>query len=118
MPLSSLQYVNILRGFHLTLMNRNLNPGGWIEIHDMKFPIEDNDNSFPEDCAVRKWTDFVLEAASNLGRPLDSAKNYKQQLIDAGFENVTQVMYKWPQNHWTKDKKLKELGKLFAATAW
>ncbi|KUJ10126.1 S-adenosyl-L-methionine-dependent methyltransferase [Mollisia scopiformis] len=89
----------------------NLNPGGWMEIHDMKFPIEDNDDSFPTDCAVKQWTDFVIEAAQNLGRPLDSAKNYKQQLIDAGFENVVQVMYKWPQNHWPKDKKLKELGR-------
>ncbi|CZR65016.1 related to methyltransferase [Phialocephala subalpina] len=60
----------------------NLNPGGWIEIHDMKFPIEDNGNSFPPDCAVKQWTDHVITAAKNLGRPLDSAKHYKQQLID------------------------------------
>jgi hypothetical protein len=88
----------------------NLNPGGWIEIHDMKFPIEDNDASFPENCAVKKWTDFVIDAAKNLGRPLDSAKDYKAQLIDAGFKNVIEKKYMWPQNGWPKDRKLKELG--------
>lgn len=88
----------------------NLNPGAWIEIHDMKFPIEDNDTSFPENCAVKKWTDFIIDAATNLGRPLDSAKDYKAQLIDAGFENVVEKKYMWPQNSWPKDRKLKELG--------
>lgn len=90
--------------------NRNLNPGGWIEIHDMKFPIEDNDKSFPENCAVKKWTDLVIEAAKNLGRPLDTAKDYKAQLIAAGFENVVEKRYMWPQNIWPKDPNLKMLG--------
>jgi hypothetical protein len=91
---------------------RNLNPGGWLEVKDIKFPIEDNDNSFPEDCAIKKWAELVLEGTRNLGRPADTAKDYKAQLIEAGFENVVEVRYKWPQNKWPKDPKLKELGKL------
>jgi hypothetical protein len=90
----------------------NLNPGGWIEIKDIKFPILDNDTSFPEDCAIKKWTDLIIEGTTNLGRPADSAKNYKAQLIEAGFENVVEIQYRWPQNRWPKDAKLKELGKL------
>lgn len=92
---------------------RNLNPGGWIEIKDIKFPIVDNDNSFPEDCAVKKWADLILEGTVKLGRPADCAKDYKDQLIEAGFENVVVIQYKWPQNSWPKDPKLKELGKLW-----
>ena len=32
------------------------------------------------------------------------------QLQDAGFVNVVEVRYKWPQNQWLKDPRLKELG--------
>lgn len=37
-------------------------------------------------------------------------QHYKQQMIDAGYQNVTQVEYKWPMNSWPKDKKYKQLG--------
>ncbi|RDL41874.1 Uncharacterized protein BP5553_01853 [Venustampulla echinocandica] len=88
----------------------NLNPGGWLEIKDIKFPIEDNDNSFPEDCSIKKWADLILEGTTKLGRPCNTAKDYKAQLINAGFTNVVEIVYKWPQNKWPKDRKLKELG--------
>ena len=54
----------------------------------------------------------MLEGTRLLGRPADSAKDYKAQLIEAGFENVVEIRYKWPQNRWPKDRGLKELGKL------
>jgi hypothetical protein len=92
------------------LLARNLEPGGFFEIKDIKFPIEDNDNSFPEDCAIRRWTELIHEGTVKLGRPTDSAKHYKQWLIDAGFVNVVEMKFKWPQNKWPKDKRLKELG--------
>ncbi|KAN0091873.1 S-adenosyl-L-methionine-dependent methyltransferase [Hyaloscypha variabilis] len=63
-----------------------LNPGGWIEIQDFNPLIQDNDNSFPPNCAVRKWTELSIEAAKKLGRPLDSPT--------------------W----WPKDPKMRELG--------
>jgi len=76
----------------------------------VKYPIEDNDNSFPEDCALKKWTDLVVEGTAKLGRPADCVQYYKAQIIEAGFQNVVEVRYKWPQNTWPKDSKLKELG--------
>lgn len=44
------------------------------------------------------------------GRGADTAVHYKQQLADAGFTNINQTIYRWPQNRWPKDKKFKELG--------
>lgn len=81
-----------------------------MEIKDIKFPIEDNDDSFPPDCAVKKWADLILEGTILVGRACDSAKNYKSQLEDAGFTNVVEIKYKWPMNRWPKDPGLKELG--------
>jgi hypothetical protein len=77
----------------------------------MRFPIEDNDTSFPEGCAARKWTELAMEGAAKMGRPLNGAIKYKAQLEEAGFHNVREEMFRWPQNKWPKDAKLKELGK-------
>tara|TARA_R110002060_G_scaffold61789_5_gene71231 strand:+ start:1063 stop:1296 length:234 start_codon:yes stop_codon:yes gene_type:complete len=46
-----------------------------------------------------------------LGREIHTAHTYKERMIAAGFENVTEVIYKWPTNRWPKDKRMKELGK-------
>ncbi len=87
-----------------------LNPGGWIELADIVFPIESDDGTVAPDSAIKKWGDLSLEAAKVLGRPLDSGKFYKEQLEAAGFTNVVSTIYKWPQNAWAADKKHKELG--------
>jgi hypothetical protein len=94
-----------------SVSSRSLNPGGWIEIQDFNPLIEDNDNSFPANCAVRKWTELSIEAAKKLGRPLDSPTWYKAQIEEAGFQNVVEEKFKWPQNKWPRDPKMKELGK-------
>lgn len=52
----------------------------------------------------------MLEAAAGFGRYADSAKDYKRQLGEAGFVNVTEVIYKWPMNRWPADPHYKELG--------
>ena len=51
-----------------------------------------------------------MEASAKAGRVANTALYYKQQLSDAGFTNINQEIYKWPQNCWPKDKKFKELG--------
>jgi hypothetical protein len=53
---------------------------------------------------------MLVEASEKLGASLNSGRSYKQQLIEAGFEDVTQVEFKWPLNSWPKDAKYKELG--------
>jgi hypothetical protein len=58
-----------------------------------------------------KWSHFMAEAADKLGRRVDSAKRLKEQLEEAGFTDVVETRYKWPQNRWPKDQAYKELGK-------
>ncbi|KEZ44048.1 hypothetical protein SAPIO_CDS3786 [Scedosporium apiospermum] len=88
----------------------NLEPGGWFEVSDITFPLQCDDTSFPETCELSKWSDLMMEASRNLKRPLDSAYSYKKQLEEAGFVNVVERRFKWPHNHWPKNKKYKELG--------
>lgn len=44
---------------------------------------------------------------------MDTALLYEQQLAEAGFVNVHVVKEKWPLNRWPKDKRYKQLGKIF-----
>jgi hypothetical protein len=87
-----------------------LNPGGYLELVDVCFPVQDIHESMPSSCALRQWSDLMLEAMKAAGCPLDSAKSYKTQLETAGFVDVVERVYYWPQNTWPKDKKYKELG--------
>ncbi|RDW57667.1 hypothetical protein BP5796_12468 [Coleophoma crateriformis] len=88
----------------------NLNPGGRIELFDIVHPIITDDNSWPENSALLKWTTLATEAMIKFGRPINSTLKYKEMLLEAGFEDVKQTEYKWPINRWPKDMKAKELG--------
>ncbi|KPM45612.1 hypothetical protein AK830_g936 [Neonectria ditissima] len=66
--------------------------------------------SLPKESAAYKWVTQLLEGTKLINRPFDGAFEYKEQMEAQGFTNITQVIYKWPQNRWPKDPKLKELG--------
>ncbi|KAK4234771.1 Phosphoethanolamine N-methyltransferase [Achaetomium macrosporum] len=89
---------------------QHLKPGGYIEICDIISPLCCDDGTLTDDTPAQRWNKLLLEATRRLGAPLDTALQYKQQLIDAGYQNVVQVEYKWPTNTWPKDKKHKEIG--------
>jgi len=86
-------------------------PGGWIELADFVFPALSDDGTLAEDAALAKWCRHALEAGKAIRSPLDSAKLYGYQLRDAGFVNVVEKWYKWPQCAWSNVGKYQELGK-------
>ncbi|RGP69176.1 methyltransferase domain-containing [Fusarium sporotrichioides] len=88
----------------------NLESGGWLELSDILLTLHSDDKTIPEGCAAAKWGDLMLEAADKFGAPLDSCTRYKQQLLDAGFVDVVETIYKWPTNPWPRDLKFKEMG--------
>ncbi|QGI63796.1 hypothetical protein CEK27_007767 [Fusarium fujikuroi] len=87
----------------------NLNPGGWIELADI-YPITSDDGTLAKDSATHEWVTRLLDGTKMIGRPFDGANKYKEQLEAQGFQNVQQVVFKWPQNTWPRYKKHKELG--------
>ncbi|RDW74823.1 hypothetical protein BP6252_05965 [Coleophoma cylindrospora] len=88
----------------------NLADGGFFEITDIAFPIMTDDDSFPPDSALKKWSDLVVQGFATIGRDLVSAVNNKALVTEAGFSNVKEYRYKWPLNRWPKDPAAKELG--------
>lgn len=88
-------------------------PGGFIELSDISFPLRSDDGTLKEDSALYKWSSLINTAAAKLGRPFNSAEVIASELADAGFTNIVQRHFKWPQNHWPKDKKFKDIGRPF-----
>lgn len=94
-------------------MNRcleNLAPGGWLELADITFPTLSDDGTLTDTAPLSQWNKHVIEAGHRLNHSIECAKHYKQQMIDAGFVNVQEKLYKWPINSWPKDAKYKEIG--------
>jgi hypothetical protein len=102
---------SLSRPLLLTDGRRNLNPGGYFELCDPVNPITSDDGTVKEDSSLYKWNVLLLEASEKLGASLNSGRQYKQQMIDAGFEDVVQVEFKWPISSWPRDAKYKEVGK-------
>lgn len=78
---------------------------------DMDLPVTSDDGSLTEDNYLHKMSVMTVEAARNLGRPIDLPANYKEMFESAGFEDVHVKQFKWPSNIWPKDKKFKEMGR-------
>lgn len=91
-------------------LDRNLNPGGWLEMQEISVPVCNDDGTMTPDHAVYKWTHHLLEASHRVGQSLDNPPRYAQWMREAGFVNVQHRVFKWPLNPWPKDKKHKLLG--------
>ncbi|KAH6876405.1 S-adenosyl-L-methionine-dependent methyltransferase [Thelonectria olida] len=87
-----------------------MSPGGWIECQDICFPVRCDDGTVKEDSFIQQWSDLMVKSSEAFGRSGRSAASYKQQMTNAGFINVTEVIYKWPTNRWPADLHYKTLG--------
>ncbi|KAG6003474.1 hypothetical protein E4U21_002010 [Claviceps maximensis] len=87
-----------------------LNSGGWIELQDIIMMPKCDDGTMSDDSALKTWGDKLLESCKTLKRDGDSAMRYKQHMTDAGFINVTEVVYKWPTNPWPAEQHYRDLG--------
>jgi len=89
----------------------SMRPGGWVENQEYDVNFSTDDNTAPADSAVLRlqtlWNQG-LESVGMTGRCYPD--KMKQQMIDAGFINVTVRPYKVPSGPWPKDKRLREAG--------
>jgi hypothetical protein len=87
-----------------------LNPGGYLEVVDIVYPLHCDDGTLPEDSALLKWSNIMLDNMEKIQRPIASAKEYPEQLAELGFTDIKKTICKWPTNGWPKDAKHKEMG--------
>lgn len=90
----------------------HLKPDGWLELHEIQFPIRCDDESVTEDSPLRKWSVLVKEAAAKGGIDALASDKFSRQMEERGFVNVNEQYLKWAVNTWPKGEKQKLVGRL------
>jgi hypothetical protein len=94
---------------------RALKPGGWYEQVEIDPVVQSEDGSIAG-TGFEQWGPLTLEAAEKFGRSFRVLNHMRQDMTEAGFEEVREVRFKWPIGGWPKDKKMKEIGRYNAAS--
>lgn len=72
----------------------HLKPGGWVEVADFPTIFFSDDGTLEKGPNLKEWARLLIVASKKFGKPMDVAQNHKQWLIDAGFKNVKEEVYK------------------------
>ncbi|KAL9075427.1 MAG: hypothetical protein Q9157_004006 [Trypethelium eluteriae] len=100
----------IARGFKYT------KPGGWMESQDLMPTVCCDDGTMAPDHPLSKWTKLNDEAQMRMQRPVRIGNKLKRWFQQAGFVDVQEKVFKLPINPWTKDEKLKIVGRFHEAS--
>ncbi len=90
--------------------NRQLRPGGYFEVGDVLYIPQCDDGTLLPNSPIRQWGHLLAEAANNMGRPINLASQYRDMLIDVGFEDVCKKSVTWPTNPWARQHQYRRLG--------
>ncbi|MCJ1455766.1 hypothetical protein MMC28_006122 [Mycoblastus sanguinarius] len=89
----------------------HLAPGGYIEHSECNPDFYSDDGSVAEDDMFHACTVLAREAGQKFGKDLSQQENIKEMIIQAGFVDVVEELYKWPMGEWPVDQWLKDIGR-------
>src|SRR4051794_33263013 len=88
-----------------SVSSRVLKPGGWVECQEFSYKRSSDDNSIPSDSRITEWENLWTEGINKIGLKGHCDPNLvMQQMHDAGFINITRLMFKMPIGPWPRDK--------------
>jgi SAM-dependent methyltransferase len=93
-----------------------LKPGGWFEQVEIDVVVQSEDGSIAG-TGFEQWGPLSVEAGKKYGRSMRLLNTMRQDMIDAGFEEVKEVRFKWPIGGWPRERKMKEIGR-YNGAAW
>ncbi|KFY44981.1 hypothetical protein V494_01234 [Pseudogymnoascus sp. VKM F-4513 (FW-928)] len=88
----------------------NLVPGGWYQQIEMSVVLKSDDGSVKEGSIFDQWGKVSLEAGDKFGKDLRIHEQIKGYMLDAGFLDVVETVYKWPVGPWAEDDYLRQVG--------
>ncbi|KAK9424106.1 putative S-adenosyl-L-methionine-dependent methyltransferase [Seiridium unicorne] len=92
----------------------NLKPGGYFEMQDLD--LQTSEDGSIEGTTLTVIQNNVHAALASTGMRWDNASNYRRWMVEVGFEDVTEVVHRWPSNpYWPSDSREKTLGAWFLA---
>ena len=90
----------------------HLRPGGYFEIACIHPQPLSDDGSMPTDSGFKLICDKLVEASTQFGTPCNLSPQFRGYLLDAGFVDVSENIFKIPSSPWPKDPRLKRIGAL------
>jgi len=88
----------------------NITPGGYAELQDMDvLPLSDDGTLLPTS-PLYKCMSLMHLATIKAGCAFQHHSELEGAMRRAGFVDVVVRKFKWPQNGWAKDPKVKEMG--------
>jgi len=72
----------------------HLRPGGWIELQEFEVTLRSDDESLRLAPTLCEFLGRLHEASEAFHRPMNIAEGHRQRLIEAGFEDVRDEVYK------------------------
>ncbi|PGH17407.1 hypothetical protein AJ80_04863 [Polytolypa hystricis UAMH7299] len=91
----------------------SLKPGGWVEIQEVEGWVQSEDGTENRAPTVMEWQERINEASDKFGKRYNIAAEQKQRMIDAGFVDVKDDVFKVPIFPWPKNHRLKIIGKYY-----
>ncbi|KAF4829748.1 Secondary metabolism regulator LAE1 [Colletotrichum tropicale] len=98
--------------------HRVLKPGGWIELQDMKWTFDCDDESMPSECTLPKFTSLVKEGLEKFEVELFAADHHIERLEAAGYVNQVNDTKKLPVGPWAREIDLKNIGRYSQAAVY
>lgn len=72
----------------------HLKPGGWIELQEFEVTLKSDDGTMRLAPTLCEYLGRLHEASEAFQRPMNIAEGHRQRLVEAGFENVQDAIYK------------------------
>jgi SAM-dependent methyltransferase len=72
----------------------HLKPGGWIELQEFEVMLKSDDDTMRLAPTLCEYLGRLHEASEAFQRPMNIAEGHRQRLVEAGFEEVRDEVYK------------------------
>jgi trans-aconitate methyltransferase len=72
----------------------NLKDGGWLEVAESTVGVFCDDDTIDRAPNLLEWRDRLIEASEKFGKLMGVASRYREWMIEAGFKNVREEIYK------------------------
>lgn len=95
---------------------KTLKPGGYFEQTEIDVSPTSEDGSI-KGTPFEQWGPLLEESSGKFTKPMRVINDVKGNMINAGFEDITEKRFKVPIGGWARDKSLKELGR-YNGAAW
>ncbi|KAJ5731417.1 uncharacterized protein N7483_005925 [Penicillium malachiteum] len=89
----------------------NLKPGGWIELQEFEVTLKSDNDSLRLAPTLCEFLGRLHQASEAFHRPMNIAEGHRQGLVEAGFEDVRDEVYKVPSSTWPRDPIQKQIGR-------